>query len=254
MVNVKVFAVNQDGITIVPSDKSIVSVEAISYSKSNPNDGTVTVKGLKAGTTTLVMTDKAGNKSTTTIVVKDCDMSFSSSNYQVGTGERVAATVSSIYSNVSPCKVTNITSSDESIASILYSGTKTSVKDYKFYINAKKPGSVVLTATCETGKKVTSKVTITNKQMFKFVASEYTLKKGESLYITLTAMNADGTIDEVKEIKSNPGGIVGAKHNGVNENYNRFGVTLTGKEVGTTTITAISKSGKTTTAKVTVTE
>ena len=62
---------NKD-VTVITKDKTIISADNfISYSNDNKNEGYISVKGLKVGTTILSVTDKEGNIQMVKIVISN---------------------------------------------------------------------------------------------------------------------------------------------------------------------------------------
>jgi len=254
-INIKFYGANINDLDFKVKDSKIINVEVVD---SNTSGATLKVHGLKVGTTTLEVLNKNNEKIVTTVVVKDCSMEFGSNSYQLFTGMRTIGTITSNYIDGSKCNIKSVKSSDPKIVSILNEDEEKNVisdfDNFRFFMNPLKEGKVTLTATCETGKEITSTVIVKDKKITKFTSSNYELNVGENLYITITSFLGNGQKDEIVDVKIDSSDVVTAKLNGYNAKYSRYGVTLTGVKAGTTSVTAVTKSGATATAYVIVSE
>jgi len=255
-ITIKLHSTNKNDLDLIIKDPSIISASKITF--VNNTEATIKIKGLKVGTTSIEVSDKNGEKTSAIITVKDCIMEFGSNNYQLSTGVRTMGTIKSSYITGEVCDIKSIESSNTSIVSILYgdenSNAISSNNNFKFYMNPIKEGIVTLTAICETGKKITSNVTVKNKKVVQFTNSNYELNVGNNLYVTIASFLENGEKDEIVKIQVENTDILAAKLNGYNTEYNRYGITLTGTKAGTTIITATTKSGTSASAKVVVSD
>lgn len=249
-INIKLYGANIDDLTLNIKDNNIISVEVV---EKKATEATLKVKGLKVGTTSIDVLNKNNEKITTTISVKDCIMEFGSNNYQLSTGVMAMGTIKSNYIDGSLCKIKSIKSSNPKVVSIITEEIENNT-EFKFFMNPIESGKSTLTATCETGKKITSTIVVNDKKVTKFTSSNYELSVGDDLYVTVTSFLENGEKDEIVKVQMSSSDIVNAKINGYDEKYSRYGITLTGLKQGTTTITAITKSGEKATANIIVSE
>jgi len=225
-ISITLYGANKNDLNLNVKNSDIVTVDKLKFSSENADVATLNVEGLKVGTTSIEISTKSGEKASVTIVVKDCNMEFGSNNYQLTTGSRLMGTVKSNYIDGDLCIIKTIKSSNNNIVSILY-GDEDSEKiiasngGFRFYMNPIKEGKVTLTATCETGKKITSTVTVKNKKITKFTSSNYELDVGDDLYITVASFLENGTKDEIVKIQAASSDIVSVKENGYNTKYSR---------------------------------
>ena len=220
--------------------------KTITWTSSNTSVATVTnglIRGIKEGTTTITAKSSNGVVATSKVkvekvqgevVVTSVTLNPTSLNIKVGE-------TSSITSAISPASATNKTitwsSSNPSVATV--SGG---------IVKGIKEGSATITATSSNGKTATCNVTVTKTQTTVNVSSiilgktSLEIKVGDSSTLTTTISPSNATDKTITWTSSNTS--VATVNNGV----------VTGKSVGTATITAKSNNGKTATCTVTVKE
>ena len=234
------------GITCTSSNNSVATVSVSSNA--------CVVKGVAAGTVTITVTTKDGNKiatSSVTIsnkpapVVKVTGIKFDKTKESVYVGESKSLTAT-----ISPSNATNkaitCTSSNDSIATASVSGNSCVVKGVK-------AGTAKITVTTSDGnKKATASVSVSNKPVpvisvtgIKFDKASESMYVGESKSLTAT-ISPSNAANKTITCKSSDTKIATAK---VSSNA----CVVKGVKAGTVTITATTKDGnKTATASVTI--
>lgn len=218
--------------TVLPSNAGNKNVTWIS---SDTNIATVSntgvVKGIKAGTAMITVQTADGNKTATCAVTVKA----------AATNINLNKTVITISVKKSYTLKATITPSD-STDTITWSSSKKSVATVSSTGKVKgiKAGTVTITATTSSGKKVTCKVTVNVPATSIVVSSKENIKVGKKKTLTATVLPSN-TTDKVTWSTSNKK-VVTVNSKGK----------IKGIKIGTATITATTASGKKATCKVTV--
>jgi uncharacterized protein YjdB len=217
-------------ITWTSSDNSIVTVSSSGKIKGiKTGSATITAKSNNGKTATCKVTVES---STTTVSVTGVSLDNTAITLKVGGTKTLVATVS-------PSNATNKTitwtSSDQSVATISNTGVVTAMKE----------GTTTITATSNNGKTATCKVTVEKATVavtgISLDKTSITIKEEgtKTLVATITPSNAT---NQTVTWTSSDTTVATVTSSGK----------VTGKKVGTATITAKSNNGKTATCKVTV--
>ena len=224
---------------ITPSD---ATNKTITWSTSNASIATVKngkITALKAGTATITAKSNNGKTATCKVTVKNPSTVNPTGITMVQKDVTVpVGTTKQLNASVTPSNATNKTikwtTSDKKIATVSNKGLVKGIK----------PGKVTITATTSNNKKVTCivRVNIPAKSI-SISPTTLTVNKGATDKLTVKFNPTNTTSKEIKWESANKS-IATVNSSGV----------VTGVKVGSTTIKATSKYGKTATCKVVVTE
>ena len=223
--------------TVSPSNASNKNV---TWKSSNTSVATVNSKGVvtgkKAGTATITVTTKDGNKTATckvTVKVPVSGVKLNKTRQTIAVGKTAALTATVSPSNASNKNVT-WKSSNTSVATVSSKGV----------VTGKKAGTATITVTTKDGSKtatckITVKMPVTGVKLNK---KSQTIAVGKTAALKATVSPSNAISKEVTWKSSNTS-VATVNSKGV----------VTGKKAGTATITVTTKSGgKKATFKVTV--
>ena len=212
------------------ADKSIATVTV--------KDGTVTVKGIKAGSTTISAKVPNGKYGTCVVTVSDTaitGVSVNPTSKTVSEGEKFDITATISPSNASN-KTLTWTSSDTGVATVKTNGTKAT-------ITAVKEGNAKITATSVNGKQAVCTVTVKGTTISVNPTSK-TISEGESFSVAATVSPSNASNKTITWTSSDTG-VAAVKADGTK-------ATVTGVKGGKATITAALANGKKAVCTVTV--
>ena len=224
---------------ITPSD---ASNKTITWSSSNNSIATVKngkVTALKAGTVTITAKSNNGKTAKCKVTVKNAAAVNPTGITMVQKDVTIAVgKTKQLNANVTPANATNKTikwtTSDKKIATVSNKGLVKGIK----------PGKVTITATTSNNKKVTCIVRVNiPARSIRFSDPTITISKGEVGYLLIIFNPMNTTSKEIKFESANKS-IATVNSKGY----------VTGVNIGTTTIKATSKYGKTATCKVIVSD